>query len=174
MNGLNLILKVFRAHGDAKQRALIQKLGKQKTETFPAIKTICTGDYAPSIQRWAVEALGVYPLKDALPFLRKALRSPHMSVRLHAVRAIGRLGNPDLARYVKSLTRDESGGIRMNALETLCSLKPRDLKAVLKKALSDEKWYIRQYVERKLDSTDFASRRSATRRFPETFHTSRQ
>jgi HEAT repeat protein len=144
------VVSIFRLHGDHRQRELILRLKRDGKGTFPVIKAICNGDYPPSVQRWAVEALGVYDKKIALPLLRKALASRHMTVRLHGLLGIGALGDRKLAALVRPLLRDESGGIRVNALAMAGVMKPRWLKLEAQAALRDEKAYVRSLAKRLL------------------------
>ena len=137
------IVDVFRQHGDLKQRKLIQRLKKSGVSTYPLVRSICIGDYPPSIKRWAMEALGTYGRRLTLPLLRSALQSPHMSVRLHAILGIDSLDDPSLAGYIRPLLKDESGGIRVNALTSVARMKPRWLRTAATNAIEDEKKYVR-------------------------------
>ena len=144
------ILRVFRAHVDHRQRALIRRLAKQPRRALPLLKTIASGDETPSVKRWAVEACGSMPERLAWPVVAKALRSPFMSVRLHALCAVGAFGNGRRANSLRRLLRDESGGIRINALSLLGHFRPSWLRHELKLALADEKLYVRRLAKRLL------------------------
>lgn len=145
---LEAILRVFRAHGDHRQRACIRRLAKAD---LPAVKALATGAYPPSVQRWAVEALGRFPEKLAWPTVSRALRSPHMSVRLHALLAVRGFGNPRRAAALRPLLRDESGGVRINALPVVAGFRPKWLGVELKRALRDEKFYVRREARRLME-----------------------
>ena len=147
---LDRILGVFRAHGDHRQRALIRRLAKQPRLALPLLKIPASGDYKPSVQRWAIEALGSMPEKLAWPLVAKALCSPHMSVRLHALCAVGAFGNRRRASSIRPMLRDESGGIRINALGLVAHLRPPWLRQELTRARADEKWYVRRLAEKLL------------------------
>jgi len=102
----------------------------------------------PVVLRWVMDGLGHFRSPAAAAALRRGLRSPHMTVRLHALCAVGRLGTPSLIRAVRSLMRDVSGGIRVNALALLIQKRVRNLSAILKAAKRDPKAYVRAMAAR--------------------------
>jgi HEAT repeat protein len=145
---VEILVKIFRMHGDHKQRALIRKLSADPSSAFALLKEIIHGNYSPSIQRWAFEGLSVCSKRRALPLLRNGIKSPHMSVRLHALLGIAEFNDSKLASDLRPLLRDESGGVRLNALCIIEKMKPRWLRLEATKALQDEKSYIRQKAKR--------------------------
>jgi HEAT repeat protein len=137
------IVAVFRLHGEERQRALIAELARGGAPALAALAGICEGEQPPSVVRWAVEALGRFRGARVEALLKRALKHPAMSVRLHALLAVRALDEPRLASALRPLLRDESGGIRVNALAMVAELKPRWLAVELKRALRDEKAYVR-------------------------------
>lgn len=137
------VQRVFAAHGDRRQQALIRRLAKTPRAALPILKELAGGGHSPSVQRWAVEALGAMPERAAWPAVARALRSPHMSVRLHAVVAVRGFGNPRRAAALRPLLRDESGGVRVNALAVVGGFRPKWLGAELRRAARDPKAYVR-------------------------------
>jgi hypothetical protein len=144
------IAKIFAQHGDHKQRKLILALKKNGADSVTPLVEICEGDYPPSIKRWAVEALGQFPGQRTLKILRTALKSPHMSVRLHAMVGIAEFGERKNIRYIRPMLSDESGGIRMNALEIIARYKPRWWLSEAQKMTRDAKWYIKDRAKKLL------------------------
>ncbi len=138
------VAKVFAMHGDARQRALIRRLAKSPAQALPVLMELTGTGYSPSVQRWAVEALGHLPERLAWRPVSRALKSPHMSVRLHAICAVRAFGNRRRAAALRPLLRDESGGIRVNALAVVGEFRPRWLGAELKRAARDPKDYVRK------------------------------
>ncbi|MCE9583639.1 MAG: HEAT repeat domain-containing protein [Planctomycetes bacterium] len=110
---------------------------------FAILEALATSCDRPVILRWVMDGLGHYRSRAAEALLRKSLRSPHMTVRLHALCAVDRLGTPALVRAVRPLVRDKSGGIRINALALLIRRRVRGLDLLLKAALRDPKPYVR-------------------------------
>jgi HEAT repeat protein len=158
------IVAVFRQHGEQRQHALIAKLARGGPPALAALSEICAGDHPPSVVRWAVEALGRFRGERVEAILKRALKHPAMSVRLHAMLAVRSLGEPRLAAALLPLLRDESGGIRVNALALVAELGPRWLPDELRRALRDEKTYVRKLAERLISEARAASpvrRRSA-------------
>lgn len=147
---IDTIVSTFRLHGDNKQRKLIARLKKDGEKYVPMLQAIYKGKYSPSIQRWAIEAMGSFSSDLVLKTLRSALKNPYMSVRLHAMIGIYHLNNPKNIRYIKPLLYDESSGIRINALEIIAQYKPRWLRAELLRLSKDEKSYIRNKAKRLL------------------------
>lgn len=145
---LEEVQRVFAAHGDLRQRALIRRLAKSPRATLPILREFCGDGFSPSVQRWAVEALGAMPERIAWPLVARALRSPHMSVRLHAICAVRAFGNPRRAVALRRLLRDESGGIRVNALAVAAEFRPRWLGVELKRLRRDPKDYVRRLAKR--------------------------
>lgn len=135
---------VFGAHGDRRQRLLIRRLAKSPSRALPLVLELAGADYSPSVQRWAVEALGHLPERLAWRPVARALRSPHMSVRLHAICAVRAFGNRRRAAALRPLLRDESGGIRVNALAVVGEFRPKWLAVELKRAARDPKDYVRK------------------------------
>lgn len=88
------------------------------------------------------------PERLAWPPVARALRSPHMSVRLHAICAVRGFGNPRRAAALRPLLRDESGGIRVNALAVAAEYRPPWLKAELTRLSRDPKDYVRRLAKR--------------------------
>lgn len=82
---IDTIVSTFRLHGDKKQRKLIARLKKDGEKYVPMLQAIYKGKYSPSIQRWAIEAMGSFSADLVLKTLRSALKNSHMSVRLHAM-----------------------------------------------------------------------------------------
>lgn len=146
------IISVFRQHGDKKQQALIAQLKKDGKKSLRQLQEIYAGEYPPSVKRWAIEALGSFPARDVIKTLKSALKSPHMTIRLHAMVAIYHLGDSKNAKLLRPLLKDESGGIRINALEILTVYRPKWLKLELLKLANDEKTYIRNKVKKILNS----------------------
>ena len=72
---LETIVKTFALHGDKKQRALIRRLRQGGKRAFIRVRDIARGPYPASVQRWAAEALGVFPAQVALPSVRHLLIS---------------------------------------------------------------------------------------------------
>lgn len=140
--------EVFAAHGDTRQRALIRRMAKSPSRALPVLLELTGAEYSPSVQRWAVEALGHLPERVAWRPVALALRSPHMSVRLHAICAVRAFGNRRRAAALRPLLRDESGGIRVNALAVVGEFGPRWLGAELKRAARDPKDYVRRLAKR--------------------------
>ena len=141
------VVSVFRRHGDKPQRALIRRLAKSQS-ALGALSDICTGDYPPSVVRWAVEALGAIRGPVALGLIKCSLKHPAMSVRLHAILGISAFNDRSLAKYLRPLLRDESGGIRVNALAAVGALKPNWLPSELRRAIKDDKDYVRRLAAR--------------------------
>lgn len=140
--------EVFAAHGDTRQRALIRRLAKSPARALPILLALTGEEYSPSVQRWAVEALGHLPERLAWRPVARALRSPHMSVRLHAICAVRAFGNRRRAAALRPLLRDESGGIRVNALAAVGEFRPKWLDVELKRAARDPKDYVRKLAVR--------------------------
>ncbi|MEK7466145.1 MAG: HEAT repeat domain-containing protein [Planctomycetota bacterium] len=104
----------------------------------------------PVVLRWVMDGLGHFSSPAAAAAIRRGLRSPHMTVRLHALGAADRLGTPVLIRAVRPLMRDVSGGIRINALALLTRRRVRGLGAILAKARRDPKAYVRAMADKAL------------------------
>jgi HEAT repeat protein len=145
---LDAVLAGFRAHGDLRQRSLILRLAKSPAQALPILTELAGNQYPPSVQRWAIEGLGRLPERLAWPLVSQALRSPHMSVRLHAICAVRDFGNRRRAAALRPLLRDSSGGIRVNALAVVGEFRPPWLKAELKRASRDPKDYVRRLAAR--------------------------
>lgn len=120
--------------------ARIVALGNRGLTLLLALARTCD---RPVVLRWVMDGLGHFRSPAAAAAVRRGLRSPHMSVRLHALCAADRLGHPALIRAVRPLMRDVSGGIRVNALALLIRRRVRNLGAILKAAKRDPKAYVR-------------------------------
>jgi len=99
-----------------------------------------------------MDGLGHFRAPAAAALLRRGLRSPHMTVRLHALGAVDRLGTPALIRAVRPLVRDESGGIRVNALALLIRRRVRGLRGILEAARRDPKAYVRAMAAKRREA----------------------
>jgi HEAT repeat protein len=86
-----------------------------------------------------------------MPYLLKALRDPHMSVRLRALQAIASFNDSDLGKAIVPLLKDPSGGVRANALEALIRLRVKGVDHLILAATEDAKWYIRQRAIRAIE-----------------------
>lgn len=146
---IDAIVATFRLHGEQKQRLLIRRLQADEQRYLPMLQAIYAGDYPPSIQRWAIEAMGTFPA--ALKTMRSALKHSSMSVRLHAMIGIDSFNDPKNVRYIRPLLADESGGIRLNALDIAAKYRPRWLRSELTRLANDEKSYIRNRARKLLD-----------------------
>ena len=146
------IARVFKMHGENHQRQLIARLVRLGPQALTPLCGICEGDYPPSVVRWAMDALGLFPGPRALRRIKGGLMHSSMSVRLHAMLAVRQLNDGALARYIRPLLDDESGGIRVNAVAIIAELKPKWLKTELRRALSDDKAYVREIAARLLES----------------------
>jgi HEAT repeat protein len=146
------IVSVFACPGEKAQLALIARLARDQERSLPLLMSLIDAAYPAAIQRWAVEGLGAINDSAVVRPIVAALKSPHMTVRLHAIRAIQRRGERRLARYLRRLMDDDSGGIRMNALQALVALSPRWIAEVLIAAQEDAKYYVRRYAARALNT----------------------
>ena len=68
--------------------------------------------------------LGSAGIPEALPFLRRALRSADRHIRLAAARSIGRYEHPNVEQDLKALLKDPSHEVRAAAAQALLARSP--------------------------------------------------
>ena len=129
--------------GERGPRRAIAALLRLGRPALLALRDAVRSSESVRVRRWAVDALGQSRDRGMLPDIRRALRDPNMSVRLHGISALVRFQSPQLGRALVPLLRDSSGGIRVNAVDAIARLGVSGCNRALVSMTHDEKWYVR-------------------------------
>ncbi len=143
MKNTDEMFQWLNTRSDRQAARAIRRIKKQGKRLVPQLLQAATQRDFPLVRKWSLQALGELNDSRAVPVLRKALKDPQMTVRLHAVRALARTGKKSASRYLLPLLRDESGGIRVNVLQAVAAIGAKPSTRWLKIAIRDPQWYVR-------------------------------
>ncbi|NUN15661.1 MAG: HEAT repeat domain-containing protein [Myxococcales bacterium] len=118
---------------------------------YARLRRFVDDEERPEVRATAIEAIALSKDAQALPILRRLLRSPEKELRVRAVKALGAIGVPALLKDLAALAQDPEWEVRAQAARTLGALSnDSQTLAVLRSALKDRNWWVRYNAARAL------------------------